>query len=199
MILRLLAMAAPASLLSSRPVFGRATLGAFALGVVAVLSVPSFAHAAEGDRSAAEAALAEVAKAGPDGKAAEGSVERAKAALARATAARNSGDSAMGSLLEGLARTHAEMGRDVLRAAAVEAERTKAEARTTELTTDTERKRALIEETAARKQRAAADLAAAQEAAKARAPKSEGKTDTSKEGKAPAPAPKKVQKKAGKK
>lgn len=170
-----------------------------ALGVVlvAVLCAPSFAHAAEGDRSAAEAALAEVKKAGEGAKPAEGSVGRAEAALARATAARNSGDSAMGALLEGLARTYAETARDVLRAAALEAERTKAEARTTELSTDTERKRALIEETAARKQRAAADLAAARDAAKARPPKSEGKTDTSKEGKAPAAPAKTTTKKGG--
>jgi hypothetical protein len=184
-------MAPSASSLLSR----RVRAGVGVLGAAVLLAVASPAHAAEGDRSAAEAALAEVAKAGADGKPAEGSVERAKAALARATAARNSGDSAMGLLLEGLARTHAEMARDVLRAAAVEAERTKAEARTTELSTDTERKRALIEETAARKQRASADLAAALEAAKSRAPKSEGKTDTSKEGKPPAAASKATSKK----
>jgi hypothetical protein len=86
-------------------------------------------------------------------------------------------------LLEGLARSHAEMARDVLRAAKIEAERVAAEQRTTELGTDSERKRALIEEIAARKQRAVADLAAAEAAAAAKPPKPEGKTDTKKEGK----------------
>lgn len=141
------------------------------------------AHAAEGDKSAAEQAIAEVDKAGADGKAGEAQATLAKKALLRADAARASGDNAQGALLEGLARTHAEMARDVLRAAKIEAERTAAERRTTELATDSERKRALIEEIAGRKQRAAADLAAAEAVAAARPPKPEGKTDTKNEGK----------------
>ncbi len=147
------------------------------------MSAALTANAAEGDKSAAEIALAEVDKAGPDGKPAEGQANLAKKALLRADAARASGDGKQGALLEGLARTHAEMARDVLRAAKIEAERTAAEQRTTELATDSERKRALIEEIAARKQRASADLAAAEAAAAARPPKPEGKTDTKNEGK----------------
>lgn len=148
-----------------------------------VMSTTLAAQAAEGDKSAAELAIAEVDKAGVDGKPAEAQATLAKKALLRADAARASGDSAQAMLLEGLARTHAEMARDVLRAAKIEGERTTAEQRTTELSTDSERKRALIEEIAARKQRAAADLAAVEAAAAARPPKPEGKTDTKGEGK----------------
>jgi len=148
-----------------------------------VLSGTLAAQAAEGDRSAADAAVAEVEKAGAEAKAGEGQATLAKKTLARADAARAAGDGVQSALLEGLARTYAEMARDVLRAAKIEAERTAAEQRTTELTVDSERKRALIEEVAARKQRAAAALAAAEAAAAARPPKPEGKTDTKGEGK----------------
>lgn len=141
------------------------------------------ASAASSDKAAAEAALEDVEKAGLEGKAGVGAAAAAKQALTRATSARNGGDVLMGELLEGLARTHAEMARDAVRASKIEAERTAAELRTTELTTDTERKKALLEEIAARKQRAEADFVEATAAAAARPPKPEGKTDTKGEGK----------------
>ena len=141
------------------------------------------ASAASSDKAAAEAALEDVEKAGLEGKAGVGAAAAAKQALTRATSARSGGDVLMGELLEGLARTHAEMARDAVRASKIEAERTAAELRTTELTTDTERKKALLEEIAARKQRAEADFVEATAAAAARPPKPEGKTDTKGEGK----------------
>jgi hypothetical protein len=97
-------------------------------------------------------------------------LRHARKALERANGARASGDTAHARMLDGLALEWAETARDLLRAAAAEKEAVAVAKRARELGVQVERARALLEETQARRGRAAADLeraeAEAREAAK---------------------------------
>jgi hypothetical protein len=86
-------------------------------------------------------------------------VDEARRALERAGGARRSGDIRHAELLEGLAREWAETARDVLRAAAVEADAGALELAAADAGLRAERARALLEESIARRGRAEAELA----------------------------------------
>ncbi len=85
-------------------------------------------------------------------------VEEARRALERAAGARNARDIHHAELLEGLAREWAETARDVLRAAAVEADAGALELAAADAGVRAERARALLEESIARRGRAEAEL-----------------------------------------
>jgi hypothetical protein len=85
-------------------------------------------------------------------------VEEARRALERAAGARRSGDVRHAELLEGLAREWAETARDVLRAAAVEADAGALELAAADAGLRAERARALLEESIGRRGRAEAEL-----------------------------------------
>jgi hypothetical protein len=85
-------------------------------------------------------------------------VEEARRALERAAGARRSGDIRHAELLEGLAREWAETARDVVRAAAVEADAGALELAAADAGLRAERARALLEESIARRGRAEAEL-----------------------------------------
>jgi hypothetical protein len=93
-------------------------------------------------------------------------LRHAKKALERANGARTSGDTAHARMLDGLALEWAETARDLLRAAAAEKEALATAKRAREIGVQVERARALLEETQARRGRAAADLERAEAEAK---------------------------------
>jgi hypothetical protein len=90
----------------------------------------------------------------------------AKKALQRANSARTVGDAVHARMLDGLALEWAEVARDLQRAAAAEDEALAAARKARDLDVQLERARALLEETQARRGRAAADLERAEAAAK---------------------------------
>ncbi|MDC0682580.1 hypothetical protein [Sorangium atrum] len=85
-------------------------------------------------------------------------VAQAKRALQRAQGARAAGDAAHARQLDAVALEWAETARTLLRAAAAEATAVEAAKRAREVETKLERARALLEETQARRGRAAAEL-----------------------------------------
>lgn len=93
-------------------------------------------------------------------------LRHARKALERANGARTAGDTAHARMLDGLALEWAETARDLLRAAAAEKEALATAKRARELGVQVERARALLEETQARRGRAAADLERAEAEAK---------------------------------
>jgi hypothetical protein len=139
-----------------------------------------------GDGAAAQAILRELEGSGHDGgplkappnvstpDAAAGEAARvtaepiksAKRALERARGARAAGDEAHARMLDGLALEWAETARDLERAAAAEAVATAIAQKLAEEQTQAERARALLEETQARRGRAAAELARVEAEAK---------------------------------
>jgi hypothetical protein len=98
----------------------------------------------------------------------------AKKALQRAAGARSVGDAVHARMLDGLALEWAEVARDLQRAAAAEDEALVAARKARDLDVQVERARALLEETQARRGRAAADLERAEAAAKEAAKKPAG-------------------------
>ena len=106
------------------------------------------------DKAVTEQILASLA----DQPLARGPLDEAKRALDRAAGARRSGDIRHVELLEGLAREWAETARDVVRAAAVEAEAGALEIAAADAGLQAERGRALLEESIARRGRAEAEL-----------------------------------------
>jgi hypothetical protein len=85
-------------------------------------------------------------------------VKKAREALERARGARSSGDAKHAADLDGLALEWAEMARDLLRAAGAEDAASAAQKKAQALETQVERARTLLEETQARRGRAAAEL-----------------------------------------
>lgn len=93
-------------------------------------------------------------------------LRHARKALERANGARTAGDTAHARMLDGLALEWAETARDLLRAAAAEKEALATAKKAREIGVQVERARALLEETQARRGRAAADLERAEAEAK---------------------------------
>ncbi len=129
------------------------------------------ARAAGGDGATAQQILVEVA-ASPQAAVAATEVQSAQKSLERAQGARDSGDLKHAEMLEGLARTWAESARDLLRAARTEQEARELQEKSATARAQTERDRALLEETLASRGRARAELekATAEAAARAAAP-----------------------------
>jgi colicin import membrane protein len=117
--------------------------------------------ASEGDdRAAASASIARLESVAAHKRLSADAVSRSRRALERARDARAAGDHERGTLLEGVAREWAEMGQDLVRAAETESEAAEAHRRATEAQAKAIRARALIEETVARRGRAAEQLEA---------------------------------------
>lgn len=118
--------------------------------------------AVAGDSTTAQGIIRELeAKATKDAEAAKviaEPIKSAKRALERAHGARTSGDQAHGKMLEALALEWAEAARTLDRAAAAERAATAVSRKAHEVLTRAERARALLEETQARRGRAAAEL-----------------------------------------
>jgi chromosome segregation ATPase len=119
-------------------------------------------------------------------------IQNVKRALERAHGARAAGDEAHARILDGLALNWAEAGRDLDRAAAAEKVATTTSEKANEVHTRAERARALLEETQARKARAAAELIRAEsdarEAARGAADAEARRLEAAKKGGKPAPA-----------
>jgi hypothetical protein len=111
-------------------------------------SAESIVKAIEG-RAAKDAATAKVVKE---------PLENAKKSLERAHGARAAGDEAHGKQLDALALEWATMARDLERAAAAERVAAEAAQKARDVATQAERARTLLEETQARRLRAAAEL-----------------------------------------
>jgi hypothetical protein len=110
------------------------------------------------DRGAALTAIAALEALAAKKPAVSDALARARQALQRANGARSAGDHEHGALLEGLAREWAETGGEVARTVDTEAEANLAHRRASEAEAKAIRARALIEETIARKGRAAEKL-----------------------------------------
>jgi hypothetical protein len=110
------------------------------------------------DRAVAEQIMATAASSSAEGAVMRAPLEEAKKALERARGARQSGDVAHAELLEGLAREWAETARDLLRAAAIEADAGALESAAAQAGLRAERARALLEEAISRRGRAEAEL-----------------------------------------
>jgi colicin import membrane protein len=123
-----------------------------------------------GDGASAELILKEIeARAARDPKTAavvKAPVETANKALERAHGARTAGDVAHARLLDGLALEWAEAARDLERAAAAEEVAQSSAKNARDVATQVERARTLLEETQARRGRAAAELTKAEADAK---------------------------------
>jgi hypothetical protein len=118
-------------------------------------------------------------------------VESAKKSLERAHGARVSGDGVHARMLDGLALEWAETARDLERAAAAEQSSLVAAKGAADATTQADRARSLLEETQARRLRAAAELekaeAEAKEVAKAAAKAEQDRIEAAKKGGKAAP------------
>ena len=132
----------------------------FRLIAVAAALAASQALAAEPpSRDRATALLAELDKSGAARGAARDAVAEARRALTRADRARLSGDQKHGTELEELALEWAEAGRDLARSAAAERLASELEKKLTEAEAKLRTTRTLIEQAAARRARADAELA----------------------------------------
>ena len=158
--------------------------------------VASHAAAAEPPaRDRAKALLAELDKTGASRGAARDAVAEASRALGRADKARLAGDQKHGAALEELALEWAEAGRDLERAAAAETRAAELEKKLTEAEAKLRTTRTLIEQAAARRARADAELAELEQskagppAASSSSAPSAGKAPKSTPSAAPTPKP----------
>ena len=128
--------------------------------VLLMLAIPLGAALAEAtsDKMVAEQILAALPSSSSASQLTRAPAQDAKRALDRAAGARRSGDAVHGEMLEGLAREWAETSRDLLRAAAVEADASAVSASAADAVNQAERSRALLEEAIARRGRAEAEL-----------------------------------------
>jgi hypothetical protein len=124
---------------------------------VAEQILAQLAPAASATAAAAPAASASPASSS-DRALTQAPLDEAKRALERASGARRSGDVRHAEQLEGLAREWAETARDVVRAAAVEADAGALEVAAADAGLRAERARALLEESISRRGRAEAEL-----------------------------------------
>jgi hypothetical protein len=132
----------------------------FAIGALFVGSLASNASGSEpAPRDRAQALLAELDKQGAASGAAKDAVAESRRALGRADKARLAGDQKHGAELESLALEWAEAGRELMRAAAAERRATELEKKLTEAEVKLRTTRTLIEQAAARRARADAELA----------------------------------------
>jgi hypothetical protein len=138
------------------------TAGAALILAIGAVLAPMAVGQGLSDKASAEQILADVARVAPNSSAepavARTPIEEAKRALDRAVGARRSGDVRHAEMLEGLAREWAETARDVLRAAAVEADAGALQMAAADAGFRAERSRALLEEAIARRGRAEAEL-----------------------------------------
>ncbi len=111
------------------------------------------------DRMIAEQILATLGASSAQRALAHAPLEESKHALERAAGARRSGDIRHAEQLEGLSREWAETARDLVRAAAAEADAAALELAAADAGVQAERARALLEEAIARRGRAEAELA----------------------------------------
>jgi hypothetical protein len=159
----------------------------FRLVIVSAMLVASHAASAEPPaRDRAKALLAELDKTGASRSAARDAVTEANRALGRADKARLAGDQKHGAELEALALEWAEAGRDIERAAAAEARAAELEKKLTEAEAKLRTTRTLIEQAAARRARADAELA---ELEQSKAGSPAASSSSAPPGKAPKPAP----------
>ena len=143
----------------------------FRLIALAALVVASYASATEPPaRDRAKALVAELDKQGAARGAARDALAEAKRALTRADRARLAGDQKHGGELEALALEWAEAGRDLVRTAAAEQRAADLEKKLTEAEAKLRTTRTLIEQAAARRARADAELAELERDAGAPAP-----------------------------
>jgi len=150
---------------------------------VGALFVASYAFGSEPPaRERAKTLLAELDKKSAASGAARDAVAESRRALSRADKARLAGDQKHGTELESLALEWAEAGRDLMRAAAAERRAVELEKKLTEAEVKLRTTRTLIEQAAARRARADAELA---ELKKGPEPAVSGKPE-----KAPPPKPK---------
>lgn len=154
------------------------------LGVVALMVAAQALAAEPPARDRANALLAELEKTGAQKGAAKDAVAEAKRALTRADRARLAGDQKHGGLLEALALEWAEAARDLARTAEAERRAAEAEKKLTDADANLRTTRTLIEQAAARRARADAELA---ELEKGPAPTASASASSSAP---PAPAPK---------
>lgn len=128
------------------------------MGVVGVaLASSAFADQAS-DKATVEQILATAGSSSADAVLLKGPLEEARKALGRAEGARRSGDTVHAEQLEGLAREWAETARDLVRAAAIEADAGGLETSASQASLKAERARALLEEALSRRGRAEAEL-----------------------------------------
>jgi hypothetical protein len=162
-----------------------------ALVLVACLGASLVATASPDDRSAAESALKEVEVSAKKDAAAEPAA-RAKAALDRGSKLRAAGDEAHARLADRLARTWAEVARDVARAATVEDSAGTARLGASDAGLTAERERALLEEAVAQSGRLRAQLESASRAPSEKPTRtsSAASADAGTRAKAPSSAPK---------
>lgn len=134
--------------------------GARAHGAPSTLEGAPTPAAPPGDGATAQALVAEVEAKSKGGGAAvvADSLKKARNALERARGARQSGDVPHARMLEGLALECAETARDLERAAVAESGATSEAQKARDLATQVERARTLLEETQAKRGRAAAEL-----------------------------------------
>lgn len=111
----------------------------------AVTSVGAFAHAEDDDRALTETALREV-EASPRKSIAREPISRSKEATERAKRLREVRDEPRARLCDGLARTWAEVARDVIRAADAEARASSTRANASDAGAQVDRERAQLEE-----------------------------------------------------
>lgn len=121
-------------------------------------SAPTATPKAEGDGQGSRKPDAAQTPAGVAATVVAEPVEQARRALARAHGARAAGDAAHARLLDALALEWAETAQVLVRAGTAEAAATETARRAREVGTQLQRARALLEETQARRGRAAAEL-----------------------------------------
>jgi pilus assembly protein FimV len=139
----------------------------FRIVALSVALVSSHALASESPpRDRALKILAELDKSGASRAAARDAVAEARRAIARADKARLAGDHKHGGELEALALEWAEAGRDIERTAAAEARAAALEKSLTQAEVKLRTTRTLIEQAAARRARADAELAELEESKK---------------------------------
>jgi hypothetical protein len=142
-----------------RPTRATAFARVLLLSAATLLGAGAVALAAGDDRSAAEAALKDVA-ASARKDAADPLTARARAALDRGAKLRSSGDEAHAKLADGVARSWAETARDVARAAAIEDAARVTRLAAVDAGVVADRERALLEESVAQSGRLRAQLEA---------------------------------------
>lgn len=122
-----------------------------------LVAIGGVSSAAPDDGPAADVALRAI-EASPKKASAEGMVARAKAARERATRLREAGDEAHAKIADAVARTWAEAGREVVRAAELEEKANAARRDAVDAGASGERERAILEEAVAQSGRLRAQL-----------------------------------------
>jgi chromosome segregation ATPase len=136
----------------------RRSAGLAALALLTSLGGAALATRSGSDRDRAEGALAALASQSAHARLAREPMAAARRALARSDEARAAGDTRHAPELDALAREHAELGTDLVRAALAEQKLGDVQKELTAVETQLTRARSLLEETLARRGRARAKL-----------------------------------------